>query len=379
MKCPACSSHLERKKYHEIAVDTCPTCRGIWFDQNELVPFIHLFLEDHQDLPNSTIQLSKTITSIDRLNEPCRCCPRCEQPLKKINYAYDSNIIVDKCVSCDGVWADGPEVKQLAVYAKGNPKLDKLGVSLAEHVTEQQDLRDITDAAGTLTRNVGIWLFLPKIILPVGDDTERRTVPVVTLGIILTNVAVLLWMYFRWQDLPTFFAAYGFVPQRIMAGEGKFTFVSAMFLHAGVAHIAANTLFLWIFGDNVEDALGHFLFAGFYLACGICASLAFLLLHMDSNIPGLGASGAIGGVMGAYFVLYPRARVKTWLIYRVVTIPAYVYLGLWFISQLFWASLYRAHEPVGYSAHAGGFTAGIVLALLLKAMGGRGARKRAAT
>jgi len=351
-----------------MLVDACPACRGIWFDRSELVEFIHLFLEDHPDLPNSTIQLSKTITATGLLDEPCRCCPRCGVPLKKINYAYDSNIIVDKCVSCDGVWADGPEVKQLAVYTKGNPKLDKLGVSLVEHVTEQQDLRDITDAAGALRGNVGIWLFLPKIILPVGDDTERRTVPAVTLGIILTNIAILLWMYFRWEDFPTFFATYGFVPQRIMAGEGMFTFVSAMFLHAGVAHLAGNTLFLWIFGDNVEDAFGHFLFAGFYVACGICASLAFLLSHMGSSIPGLGASGAIGGVMGAYFVLYPRARVNTWVIYTVVRIPAYIYLGIWFLSQLFFTFLYRAYEPVGFSAHAGGFAAGILLALLLKAV-----------
>jgi membrane associated rhomboid family serine protease/Zn-finger nucleic acid-binding protein len=368
MKCPGCDSALEQKTYHEIVVDACPACRGIWFDRSELVEFIHLFLEDHQDLSNSTIQLSKTITSTELLDEPSRCCPRCGAPLKKINYAYDSNIIVDKCTACDGMWVDRAEVKQLAVYTKGNPKLDKLGVSLAEHVTEQQDLRDMTEAAGTLTRNVGIWLFLPKIILPVGDDTERRTVPVVTLGIILTNIAVLLWMYFRWEDLATFFAVYGFVPQRIMAGEGMFTFLSAMFLHAGVLHLAANTLFLWIFGDNVEDAFGHFLFMGFYLACGICASLAFLLSHVGSNSPGLGASGAIGGVMGAYFVLYPHARVRTFVIFTVLKIPAYVYLGLWFLSQLLFAFLYGAHEPVGFSAHAGGFAAGIVLALLHKAV-----------
>jgi membrane associated rhomboid family serine protease/Zn-finger nucleic acid-binding protein len=366
MKCPGCDSDLREKRYHEIAVDTCPACRGIWFDQNELVGFIHLFLEDHQDLPNSTIQLSKAITSTELLDEPCRCCPRCGAPLNKINYAYDSNIIVDKCVSCDGIWVDGPEVKQLAVYTKGNPKLDKLGVSLAEHVTEQQELHDMIETAPVLAGSVGAWLFLPKIILPVGDDTERRTVPVVTLGIILTNIAVLLWMYLMWEDLPSFFAAYGFVPQRIMAGEGKFTFVSAMFLHAGVAHIAGNTLFLWIFGDNVEDAFGHILFAGFYLACGICASLTFLLLHMDSNVAGLGASGAIGGVMGAYFVLYPQARVKTFVICTVLKIPAYLYLGLWFLCQLLFVCAYGAQERIGFSAHTGGFAAGIVLALLLR-------------
>jgi len=368
MKCPECDSALKQKTYHEIVVDACPACRGIWFDRSELVEFIHLFLEDHQDLPNSTIQLGKTITSIDRLDEPCRCCPRCGQPLKKVNYAYDSNIIVDKCLVCDGIWVDRPEVKQLAVYTKGNPKLDKLGVSVAEHVTEQQDLRDMTEAAQVLAGSVGVWLFLPKIILPLKDDTRRRTVPGITLAIMLTNLAVLLWMYYSWADFSAVFSTYGFVPKRIMAGEGFFTFFSAMFLHAGVLHLAGNSLFLWIFGDNVEDAFGHVLFTGFYLACGVCASLAFLLLHADSNIPGLGASGAIGGVMGAYFVLYPQARVKTFVICTVLKIPAYAYLGLWFLCQLLYAGVYGAQERIGFSAHIGGFAAGIVLALLHKAV-----------
>ena len=374
MNCPVCQSALDGKKYREIVIDACPTCRGIWFDEGELLDFIHSYLEEHQDLPNSTIQLHKTITRIESLQEAGRSCPRCNQPLKKVNYGYDSNIIVDRCPACAGVWMDHPEVKQLAVHAKGNPKLEKLGTSLAQYVAEKEDLRDLTEAVHGLSRNVGIWAFMPKIILPLGDDAGRRTVPGITLAIILTNVMVLVWMYYSAKELPALLSAYGFVPQRIMAGKDLITFLSSMFLHAGVFHLLANSLFLWIFGDNVEDVLGHLLFAGFYLACGVCGSLTFLLFHMGSDVAAIGASGAVSGVMGAYFVFHPQARVRTFVIFTVLRIPAYVYLGLWFLCQLLFVTIYGAYEPVGFSAHAGGFAAGIVLACLHKAVSGRKAK-----
>ena len=371
MNCPLCQSALERKRYRDIDIDACPACSGIWFDQGELGEFLHRYVEDHQDLPNSTIQLDLAVTTVEHLREPIRSCPHCNQPLDKVNYAYNSNIIVDNCLACGGVWVDGSEVKQLAVHVKGNPKLDKLATSLAEYVSEREHTRDMIEAAHELGRNVGIWMFLPKIIVPVGDDASRRTVPGITLGIILVNAIVLAWMYYSPMELPVLFSAYGFIPQRVMAGEALFTFISAMFLHAGVFHLIANSFFLWIFGDNVEDVFGHVLFIAFYLACGVCASLAFLLLHMDSAVPALGASGAVSGVMGAYFVLHPHARVRTFVIFTVIKIPAYVYLGLWFVGQLLFASLYGALEPVGFSAHAGGFAAGITLAMLHKALAGR--------
>jgi membrane associated rhomboid family serine protease len=266
---------------------------------------------------------------------------------------------------------DGPEIKQLAVYVKGNPKLHKLGASLAEYVSERERARDTIEAAHELGRNVGVWMFMPKIIIPVGDDAGRRTVPGVTFGIILINAIVLAWMYYSPLGFPAIFSTYGFIPQRIMAGEAVFTFISSMFLHAGLFHLLANSFFLWIFADNVEDVFGHILFIAFYLACGVCASLAFLLVHAGSEVPGLGASGAVSGIMGAYFVFHPHARLKTFVFFTVITIPAYLYLGLWFGAQLLYTSLYRAMEPVGFSAHSGGFAAGITLAMLHKAVTGR--------
>jgi membrane associated rhomboid family serine protease/Zn-finger nucleic acid-binding protein len=363
MNCPACQSVLRKKRYHEIVLDSCPECRGIWFDQIELAGFIHVFLERHPDLPNATAARRSAIASAEAQSEHERLCPRCRGPLRKVNYGYDSNIIVDKCGSCDGVWVDRSEVKPLAVYTKGNPKLDKLGASLAQHVTERHEQQDMVEGLEGLARSSPLWFYMPRIIVPLGDDAERRTVPVVTMAIILANVAATIWALSSPLELSAIFSALSFVPKRILVGESLFTVLTAMVLHAGLFHLLGNCLFLWVFGDNVEDAFGHFLFTGFYIACGVCAFLAFLLSHMGSEVGCVGASGAISGVMGAYFVLYPKARVKTLVMVRVLSIPAYVYLGIWFLFQLLFASSYGEYEPVAFSAHAGGFAAGILLAL----------------
>lgn len=375
MNCPACDSILGTKVYHGMMLDVCPTCSGVWFDQRELGDFIDLYLENHEDLPDSAIELDKTVICAWKADEATRRCPGCRQPLKKLNYAYDSNIILDQCSSCNRTWVDGPEVKQLAIYAKGNPKLTKMGASIVKHVAETQQNHELTGAAQALGSTVGIWLFLPKIILPIGDDTKRRRFPAVTLGIVLINVAVLVWMFTSFDDWSPVFAALGFVPKIIMTGQEHFRFITAIFLHSGVLHLLSNSLFLLIFGDNVEDAFGHIRFAAFYLLCGVAGALAFLLPHMASEIPGIGASGAISGVMGAYFVLYPKARVRTFVIFTVISIRAYAFLGIWFAFQLLFCFMYGAHESIGFSAHAGGFAAGIAIALCYRMLKNLKARR----
>jgi hypothetical protein len=147
-----------------------------------------------------------------------------------------------------------------------------------------------------------------------------------------------------------------------------------MFLHGGLLHLGGNLLYLYIFGDNIEDAFGHAKYLGFYLLCGLAASLTHLLVEITSGIPAIGASGAISGVLGAYFILYPKARVVTLVFYFFITfvrIPAVFFLGFWFILQLFSGSLtltYGVASGVAYWAHIGGFAAGVLVALVVRAM-----------
>ncbi len=166
------------------------------------------------------------------------------------------------------------------------------------------------------------------------------------------------------------------IPSDVIQLRNLHTLVTSMFLHADLFHISGNLLFLYIFGDNVEDTLGHFRFLGFYLLAGLVASITHILSLSGSEgllIPTLGASGAISGVLGAYIIMYPKARVLTLLLIRlvwVVRIPAAIFLGFWFFLQLLYTSL-GIGGGVAYWAHIGGFIVGVVLALILRVSSGK--------
>jgi membrane associated rhomboid family serine protease len=179
--------------------------------------------------------------------------------------------------------------------------------------------------------------------------------------------------------LDRFLRVYGFVPFRMWSGEygvtaSLVTIVVAMFLHAGWLHFGGNMLFLWIFGDNVEDRLGHFRYLLFYLLCGVAASLCHAFFNPASRLPSLGASGAISGVLAAYLFLYPRAKILTLvpiLLFFTAEVPAFLFIVFWFVVQFFsgTASLSTSTSTTGgtaYFAHIGGFVAGIVLLAALK-------------
>jgi membrane associated rhomboid family serine protease len=159
---------------------------------------------------------------------------------------------------------------------------------------------------------------------------------------------------------------YGLVPSAVLRGDQIYTFFTSMFLHADLIHLGGNMLFLYVFGDNVEDTFGHFRYLLFYLLSGIAASLLhiFTVLNTgDPSIPTIGASGAIAGVLGAYFVLYPRSRILTLVFFfwiTIVAIPAVVFLGVWFAYQFLYGTIAGAGGGVAYWAHIGGFITGIV-------------------
>jgi membrane associated rhomboid family serine protease len=208
-------------------------------------------------------------------------------------------------------------------------------------------------------------------MFPIGDDNStRRTLPVVTYFLIILNVLVFL---VELNGGDNFVLRWAFVPNRFLADPaGNFvTIFTAMFMHGGWVHLLGNMLYLWIFGDNVEDRFGHLGFLIFYLLCGIAATFAQLAVSMDSNVPNLGASGAIAGVLGAYIVMFPSARVMVLGGMRVVPVPALMVIGLWFILQLFSSlgSITSASPDSGgvaFMAHVGGFIAGLVLTLLFR-------------
>jgi membrane associated rhomboid family serine protease len=209
-------------------------------------------------------------------------------------------------------------------------------------------------------------------MIPLRDVIPSRTTPYITVTIIGLNAMAWLFELLQPREaLNDFLTAYGVVP----ASLAWPTLITAMFLHGSWSHVIGNMWYLWIFGDNVEDRVGHGRFIVFYLLCGIAASLGQVVMDPSSMLPTIGASGAIAGVMGAYFVLYPQSRVLTlipviWL--QVVELPAVVLLGFWFLMQLFSAGTIamtastHGSGGVAFAAHVAGFVMGIVGVFLFK-------------
>ena len=207
-------------------------------------------------------------------------------------------------------------------------------------------------------------------MLPLSDENPTRLTPIVNYTIILTSIAVFLWQS---SSTPTHFTAtlytYGLIPRLIINGQNLSTLVTNIFLHGGWAHLGGNMLFLWIFGDNIEDCCGHLRYLLFYTATGITAGLIWTLTAANSPYPAVGASGAISGVLGAYFIFYPRAKIRTLigagLFFRIIRIPASAMIGLWFVYQIILASL-PINTGVAYWAHVGGFAAGLALSRIMR-------------
>lgn len=227
------------------------------------------------------------------------------------------------------------------------------------------------------------------MLLPIGDDDRSLTGPsTITTGLLVANVAVFVYQMMN----PAFTYGWSVIPAEITSGVDLvgntsiapgleipqmpgprpifLTLLSSMFMHGGFAHLAGNLLYLWIFGDNVEHRFGHLRFLLFYIVSGLAASFAQIATAPGSLIPNLGASGAISGVMGAYLVLFPRNRVYAIFFFVIVSIPAFVSIGLWialqFVNGLGAIAMTEQTGGVAYAAHIGGFAAGVVMALFVR-------------
>ena len=220
-------------------------------------------------------------------------------------------------------------------------------------------------------------------MIPLKDENPSSTIPVVNIFLIIANISIFIYLrYFVPGETNQFFLKLGFIPFELthfkdISPENlvpvPLTIFTAMFIHGGWIHLLSNMLYLWIFGDNVEDILGHVKYLFFYLACGIAATGLHFFINTASKVPTVGASGAIAGVLGAYLFLFPKARVKTLLILfifiYIISIPAIIILGLWIIMQILSAYIEYGSKTGGqiaWFAHIGGFAAGLVLIILMK-------------
>ncbi len=227
-------------------------------------------------------------------------------------------------------------------------------------------------------------------MIPIRDTIRSETYPVVNSSIIVVSVLVFLVELSQGQSLDGFIKIYGLVPARysipqisayFTTGQQFLSFLTFMFLHGGFLHLLGNMWFLYIFGDNVEDRLGPFRYLVFYLLCGLASGISHLVINWHSVIPTIGASGAIAGVMGAYFILYPRAKVLTlvpiFIFFQFIELPAFLFLGIWFLFQFLSAAGASAQAGgIAWWAHIGGFVFGIVFLKLFEFLPESGASRK---
>jgi len=226
-------------------------------------------------------------------------------------------------------------------------------------------------------------------MIPIKDDNPTRSIPFVTILLILGNIAVFVYQYKLGNTVQAFIFKFGAIPWEITHFQeyahsswsyrspipNFLTLFSSMFIHGGILHILGNMLYLWIFGDNVEALVGHGRFLVFYILCGLVAALSHVMIDPNSTIPMVGASGAISGILGAYFIRFPRAKVHLlvifFFIFRVIRVSALWVLGFWFLFQVLrgLTAMQVQGGGVAWFAHIGGFLAGLILVFFFEKSG----------
>ncbi|MDD5528958.1 MAG: rhomboid family intramembrane serine protease [bacterium] len=205
-------------------------------------------------------------------------------------------------------------------------------------------------------------------MFPLRTDIKSKSFPFFTYFLILVNTFLFVYSFFMPGGFEITLKKYGCIPYELIYGKDiapyasfpvYLTTITSMFFHASWTHLLGNMLFLFVFGKNIEDWFGHWKFLGFYIACGVAASIVQILLSPLSKIPMVGASGAIAGVMGAYFLLYPLSRVSTWVPILVIDVPAFLFLGIWIILQILSSTGGPGGSPIAFFAHIGGFFIGL--------------------
>jgi len=213
-------------------------------------------------------------------------------------------------------------------------------------------------------------------VIPIGDENNgRRLTPVVNYAIIVLNALVFFYMLtLSDTQVEDFVLRWGAIPNKVAHGHQLYALLTSQFVHGGWAHIGFNMLFLWVFGDNIEDTLGHYKYPIFYLICGIVAGLTQVFIDTSSTVPLIGASGAIAGVLGAYIVLFPKGNVRTLIFLgifvTIVLIPAWIMIGIWiflqFISGIGSLGVAQQTGGVAFFAHIGGFITGMILVWIFR-------------
>ena len=373
LMCPVCATPMASVEHHHITIDICNTCKGAWFDAGELKALIAAELQERDDIPDAPITKPGKVVLPDRMDEDQRICPRCDAPMHKVNYGYDSNVVVDHCTACDGMWADTGEVYDLAVYMKGNPTRRALGEALLGEARYFSTLRDISGAVDALQKHTALPRLLPALawfgMVPAGavtaeDGPATRRFPVVTALLVLASlISVILYKVTGFDP-----RMFGFVPRQAFYGSQPYTLVTYGILYGGFIHLLFVMVFLWLFGDNVEDRFGRAGYLGFFLGALVLAAAQQSGFHRDQTIPVIGGGAAVSAILGAYLALHAFSQISVYLFGRSVNVPVISVMTLWILAQMgisLWAVAAETAVMPWY-IHVILFIVGLVTGLVVK-------------
>ncbi len=332
-KCPYCRLHLLTPVQHEqVELDACTRCGGLWFDRDELDRVIAAhepdFADDEPLVQNLGMQLG----------EAQKSCPVCQVPLVTYKLAQESDLQIDVCHECHGIWLDQGELDHARAFAEVPGAMERIHQETTW----------------------GTWFFEFFLHLPVEFNIKPRTFPTVTVALIIINTLLMAGLYLR--ELSPFLRQWAFMPAAPKTAFWFATLVTHQFLHGNWMHLIGNMYFLYILGDNVEDALGHLHYVVFYLLCGVLGGLAHAMFTMYPEYPMLGASGAVSGIIGAYIVIFRRARMTFMIIFWQRKLRAVWYFAIWVAFNIL--GVISGALGVAWFAHLGGFVAGVASAYL---------------
>ena len=359
--CPLCGDELAITPLEADSAMSCRACGGRWLACEDLEPYLRRLANDESLKPSPMLHDGVVIVSTEELarSRLASLCPLCRDQLESLNYAYDSNIMLGRCPHEHGVWIKKDQLRSLAAFVKGHQRMEPALESMRQARREREEKEERQDQALFLAAHfipvIPIWFFPYDT-----EASESRAPAVATYAIILLNILVFM-VEPDLRHARGFVAFLAFIPG--IAWFMPWTLVTHLFLHADIFHIGFNMYFLWLFGRDVENDLGAPWFLKLYFFSGMAAAISQVLMTQNLHMALMGASGAISGVMGAFFMRFPRAKVlmRTTTKRGDARVPSSLFLGLWLIGQLYYATHY-SWSHIAFFAHIGGFAAGFMSA-----------------
>lgn len=334
--CPKCQNQmLTPTTYGSDEIDVCQACGGLWFEKDEVNRMID---ELHPDSPLDNYQQYFG----EKLGDSELDCPDCKRQLQRYHLLADYHTEIDHCHHCDGSWVDREELQGV----QQSPALRSALAELNQKI------------------NWKTYLFQFLSQMPVEYNLKSKSRPWVNWTLIALNVLIFAGYFFDEGRFIWVFSHLAAVPNEVLAGQQSWTLLTCIFLHGSVLHLLGNMYFLYVVGDNLEEALGHWRYLGLYLLCGIAASLAGALLRSSSDIPSVGASGAIAALFGMYLLWFRHASLTFMIVVYQKKLSAPWFFGIWLAFNLF--GMLIGQSEVDYGAHIGGFVVGLLIGGWLK-------------